>query len=249
MKYTLTIFLLILAVDVILAQDRQPVPSGLYPLPDHAAEHTFFTGTTKHFSDVVLRLETLSETDGQLQLRSELEQIVILKDGRASVSTGGENQIIGSSSVMFIRPGESATIEAQSSNVRFYRMIYKTFQPTPSEMADRTNSFIIDYDELEFHESQKGGTRRYFNTTTDMLPYYEMHMTTLRPGLQSHSPHTHEAAEIILMVEGETEFEISGIPYRGRKGDAYFTVSEAPHAIRNVGDAPCRYFAFQWGKK
>lgn len=249
MKYTITIFLIIQAVHVILAQDHQTVPSGLYPLPDNVTEHTFFTGSTKHFSDVVLRLETLSEADGELPLRSELEQILILKDGRAKVSVGNDSQTIGSNSVLFLLPGAAGTIEAESSEVRYYRMMYKTFQPTPSEMTDRTNSFIIEYDELKFHESSKGGTRRYFNTTTDLLPYYEMHMTTLRPGLQSHAPHTHEAAEIILMVEGETEFEISGIPYRGRKGDVYFTVSDAPHAIRNVGDIPCRYFAFQWGEK
>ena len=107
-------------------------------------------------------------------------------------------------------------------------------------------SIIIDFEKLEYKEHEKGGIRNYFRRSTAMCPYYEMHVTNLNPGIKSHEPHTHSAAEIILMIEGETEMEIGNEIYKAQKGDVYFLPSNVPHAIKNTGDNQCMYFAFQW---
>jgi uncharacterized cupin superfamily protein len=74
----------------------------------------------------------------------------------------------------------------------------------------------------------------------------EMHATTLNPGIQSHVPHTHMPDEIVIMMEGSTEMEIGDGKYQGKPGDIYFLGSNIPHAIRNTGEKPCMYLAFQW---
>lgn len=73
-----------------------------------------------------------------------------------------------------------------------------------------------------------------------------MHITNLNPGIKSHEPHIHRAAEFIIMIEGETEMEIGNKLYKAKKGGVYFAPAYVPHAIRNTGDKQCQYFAFQW---
>lgn len=73
-----------------------------------------------------------------------------------------------------------------------------------------------------------------------------MHVTTLNPAIKSHEPHTHEPAEIVIMMEGTTEMEIGDGIYPGQAGDIYFLGSNIPHAIRNTGSKSCMYLAFQW---
>jgi (S)-ureidoglycine aminohydrolase len=92
----------------------------------------------------------------------------------------------------------------------------------------------------------KGGIRRYFDRATAACSRFEMHVTTLKPGIRSHEPHTHRAAEIVLMIRGNTELQIGDGLYQGADGAVYFMASEIPHAIRNTGDTRCSYFAFQW---
>lgn len=263
MKYLLPVFNLIIASTAILGQNHnttedhpmqqevvQRVTSGLYMLTEASTEQIMFSGTTTHFSTAIFQLETLSKKDGKQQLRLEEEQILIIKDGEAMVSMDRETKTIGPNSVFFLLPGEGGTIASVTSDISYYRMTYKAINPTnPGKINRDIRSFIIDYDDLPFNESSKGGSRKYFNTSTAMCPYYEMHVTTLNPGMKSHEPHTHEAAEIILMIEGETEEEIGDKSYRGQKGDVYFLASNVPHAIKNIGDKPCQYFAFQWGAK
>ena len=79
-----------------------------------------------------------------------------------------------------------------------------------------------------------------------MCGNFEMHVTQLDRKIASHEPHTHNASEIILMIEGKSEMTIDGKIYQGTKGDLFLMKSNEPHAISNIGDTPCRYYAFQW---
>ena len=79
-----------------------------------------------------------------------------------------------------------------------------------------------------------------------MCPYYEMHVTNLNPGVKSHEPHTHNASEFIIMIEGETEMEIGDKVFTAKAGDIYFAPANVPHAIRNTGSTQAMYFAYQW---
>jgi len=48
------------------------------------------------------------------------------------------------------------------------------------------------------------------------------------------------------MMDGTTEMEIGNNIYPGETGDIYFLGSNILHAIRNTGDKPGMYLAFQW---
>lgn len=228
----------------------EKITSGLYSITEGSTNQEIIKGSTTHFSQMTFRLETLDRDNGERDLQSKEEQILIVKEGEATVRIGHDVQTIGPNSVFFLLPFEQGSITAKKSPVTYYHMVYTAMPSLANEIKTQDGgSFIIDYDTLAFRKHDKGGVRKYFNRSTAMLPYYEMHVTTLNPGIQSHPPHTHEAAEIILIIEGETEEEIGGKTYRGQPGDIYFLASDVPHAIRNIGDKPCRYFAFQWGKK
>ncbi len=73
-----------------------------------------------------------------------------------------------------------------------------------------------------------------------------MHVTTLNAGLTSHDPHTHIAEEIVLIIEGNTEMIIGDTICKANQGDLYFLGSNVLHGIKNTGDKPAIYFAYQW---
>ena len=92
---------------------------------------------------------------------------------------------------------------------------------------------------MVFKAHDKGSLRNYFHTKTAMCPYYEMHVTNLNAGIKSHEPHTHHAAEIILMIDGNTEMEIGDSVYKANKGDVYFTNARHQQALCSFRCASC----------
>ena len=60
---------------------------------------------------------------------------------------------------------------------------------------------------------------------------------------------TRTKAEIILIIEGETEMMIDGKTYHARPGDFYIAESKKLYGIGNATDNPCSYFAFKWRKR
>jgi quercetin dioxygenase-like cupin family protein len=224
------------------------VEAGLYPFPEQADDAVVISGETAHFSEMEWKTQRLNATSGGMDLyHPEQEQIVIVKEGKLRVSFGKTVQEIGPNSVAVLLPGEKGSIQSVSPSTTLYRMTYRSRQAPDAKRGKKNGgSFIVDFDQLAFKPHDKGGIRNYFHRATAMCPYYEMHVTTLNPGIKSHEPHTHRAAEIILMIEGNTIMEIGNAEYEGKAGDVYFARSNVPHAIRNVGDTPCMYFAFQW---
>jgi (S)-ureidoglycine aminohydrolase len=79
-----------------------------------------------------------------------------------------------------------------------------------------------------------------------MTKRLDMHVTTLKAGLKSHEPHTHRAAEMVVMIDGHTEMQIGQKFYKGNEGDVYYLASNVLHGIRNIGSVPCTYFAIQF---
>ena len=228
----------------------EKVTPGIYALPDSPKENVLMSGETMHFSDMSFEVKTLTPENGARNLfNRDLEQILIIKEGEVEVSIAGEIQTIGTNSVTVLLPGEEGTITCKSGKANYYTMLYtSTGKPDLEKGKKNDGSFIIDFDKLAYREHDKGGRRNFFRRSTVMCSYYEMHVTNLNPGIKSHEPHVHGAAEIILVIDGETEMEIGNDLYRAKKGDIYFLPSYIPHGIRNIGDKQCQYFAFQWEK-
>ncbi|MCB0842704.1 MAG: cupin domain-containing protein, partial [Bacteroidetes bacterium] len=212
------------------------------------AENTILaSGETFHFSDITLETKTLSSS-GSLDLTTEnSEQIIIIKEGQLKASFGKKEKTLGANSVFVLLPEEKGKIESVSSKAVFYKMNYQSRKPQDKKRGKKNGgSFTIDFNDLEYREHDRGGVRSYFRKATTMCPYYEMHVTNLNPGVKSHEPHTHNASEFIIMIEGETEMEIGDKVFTAKAGDIYFAPANVPHAIRNTGSTQAMYFAYQW---
>jgi enterochelin esterase-like enzyme/mannose-6-phosphate isomerase-like protein (cupin superfamily) len=223
------------------------VASSVYFLPKEGESSTIISGETTHFSEMYFSLQEIRAGEEVKLTNLEKEQIVIIKDGSLEATFANQSKILGPKSVAILYAGDEGSIRAHSTTASYYTMVYKAKNPTADKLStDNESSFMQDFEEVPFKSHDRGGVRSYFNRSTAMCPYYEMHVTTLNESIKSHEPHTHAAAEIILMIEGETEMEIGNKKYHAKAGDLYFAGSNIPHAIRNTGKGQCMYFAFQW---
>ena len=179
---------------------------------------------------------------------TEEEELIIVKEGQVKVTIGEATQILGPGSVAFAEIGdEHGFSNAGNTEATYYVIKMKTRgEKDLARGREAGGSFMINYDEVDFNAHDRGGVRPYFRRSTALFDYFEMHVTTLNPKIQSHPPHTHAAAEIILVIEGKVEEQIDDTFYKGKDGDLIFLASESSHAIRNRGNKPARYFAFQW---
>ena len=105
---------------------------------------------------------------------------------------------------------------------------------------------MIDWNDVAFVETEKGGKRQIIDRATTMFARFEMHVTTLNKGLVSHAPHKHQAEEVIILIKGNAEMQIGDTHNKAEPGALVFLESQGAHALKNTGNGPCEYFAFQW---
>lgn len=224
------------------------VTSGVYKFTDPDSESVLMKGETTHFSGMKFSVVKIKAADDETLVYNEArEQIIIIKEGEVNVKLNDTTKIIGPNSVVFVHPDDNCLLRSETPEAVYYTMAYSSKKPANLKRGlEAGGSFIVDFDEVEYKPHDKGGIRNYFHTQTAMCPYYEMHITNLNAGIKSHEPHTHHAAEIVVMINGNTEMEIGDSIYKGTTGDVYYLASNIPHAIKNIGDTQCMYFAFQW---
>ena len=182
------------------------------------------------------------------QVHTDSEEIVFIKEGQVQITINKESKILRPGSIALIMPGDEHGIaNISESQATYYIIKYKSKMAMNAERGKNAGgSMILDWETIKFQPHDKGGIRRFFDRKSAMSERIEMHATTLNPGIKSHEPHTHAPAEIVIMMDGTTEMEIGSNIYQGKVGDIYFLGSNIPHAIRNTGDKPCMYLAFQW---
>ena len=107
-------------------------------------------------------------------------------------------------------------------------------------------SGVYGFNNMEVKETSSGEKRQFMDGETDHCVNFEIHTTTLNPGIKSHDPHMHGPEEIVIMMDGTTEMEIGSEKFEGKPGDIYFLGNDKPHAIHNTSSQPTMYLAFQW---
>ncbi len=218
------------------------LPSQKYGL-DTGTSGLLFEGETTHLANFGCQAKSISQSQEEILLSEDHEQVVIVRSGRCQVEVGDSFQEVGPNSVLFI-PVAHPVKMLGLSNVSVYHFKMKA---RSADAGDReTQPFVLNFDSLSYRTNLNGGRRDCFRQATAMFPYFEMHITTLKPGMTSHAAHTHGAEELIIMIEGETEEEIGNEVYQGGIGEMYYLGSHVPHSVKNVGDGVCSYFAFQW---
>lgn len=115
-----------------------------------------------------------------------------------------------------------------------------------SPSAAVLGSTLFDWAALTATPNRTGEVRRVIRAPTATLDELEIHITTLKPGEESHPPHQHLNEEILIVKEGTVEALVDGQLKRGGPGSLIFQASNKLHNIRNVGSTPATYHVINW---
>lgn len=254
MRNLLLLFILFFA-HVLLAQVND-VKSTVYQWKDFKVEkengrerRPILKGSTRDFSDLEIHASTLEVGNAPhpSHKHADKEELIIVWKGKLKITINGQSKTVGPGSVAIAMPGDEHGFENGGDEpVTYYVIVYKSKLPMDLARGKKAGgSFIIDREDIPFVEHDKGGIRRYFDKPTAMCSRFEMHVTTLKKGLKSHDPHTHRSGEMLLLTHGNANMYIDGDHPDASPGALIFLESEIPHALENVGDDSCEYFAFQ----
>jgi (S)-ureidoglycine aminohydrolase len=243
--------------------------STVITLPDTVIARVYDLGTAKEFAGVfstktknlfdgsgavlakhTMKLVTLKK-GGAMNYSpvADVETFLIIKKGPAKVTLkNGTEGSVDRGSVALILQGDGGKIENPGSeDVEYYEMRYlsKT-APDTARGRQAGPSFIMDWKNMVFKAHDKGGVRQLFDRKTVMFNRFDIHVTQLNEGFNSHAPHTHKNEEIILMLEGNAEMQIGAEHQKANPGDVVMLSSNIPHNLTNIGKTACLYFAIQW---
>lgn len=256
MKYIL--LLCCLAGSMLLtAQQKDSLPSRVYRWDSLTVKKEesrvirhIMEGTTTALSHFEAHSTTLEpgRAPHPPHAHEDGEELIIVRDGQVKITVNETNKILGPGSIAFAMPGDKHGIEnTGNTQATYYILKYKSKLPANTERAKQQGgSFMLDWNDLAFKKTDKGGRKDFFNRGTSQLEKFEMHTTALNPGFDSHAPHTHKEEEIILLLKGNVEMYIAGDLYKASPGDVIFLSSGVSHALKNTGSEQCEYFAFQW---
>ncbi len=227
----------------------QMIQSGVYKLErakttltDYGSIRKITEGMTRDFKEMEITYLTLNR-QAKYSIHKKPEKMVIVHTGRLWITIDSKEYVLGSGSVMVLPPGSSFTVQNNFVDpASFYLFQYIANDKTKK---DDFQPIVKNWDDIEFKPHDKGGIRNFFDVETPECKKFEMHVTNLNAGIKSHEPHTHRAAEFVLMFDGNAEMEIDGEIYESEASDLYFLESEISHAIKNIGSEQCQYFAFQ----
>lgn len=250
MKYFFLACFLIIIAETTMAQEKR-IETAVYSLPSdqHQKIIPLFSGAGSVLSKQSLSLHYLNhgkkyrfQQDG-----SGDELFFIIQDGPVDVQLNDQQYRLDKGSVVFVLPGDEVVfINRRKDKAAIYQMQMRTTEKNTQRGVQAGTSFAMDWNEMVFKPHDKGGVRQLFDRKTVMLNRFDIHITTLNPGLKSHDPHTHVNEEIILMIDGMGEMQLGNKKEKITNGGAAWVESLIPHNITNIGKRPATYFAIQW---
>ena len=254
MHHCLALLLCLLsAINPLLAQS---IDSKVYVWKDAAVvkkpgteQRKLVEGTATDFRHLEVHTTTLAAHQAPHPAhKHDDEELIIIREGELTVTIAGKTKTLGPNSIALMMPGDEHGFENKGDvPATYYVMRYESKEPVDLARGQKAGgSFWLDWNEVPFQPHDKGGVRRMFDRATAMTKRFEMHVTTLKNGLSSHPPHTHRAAEILIMVNNSAESSVNGKLYPNTLGDLTYLESNVPHNITNTTQKPCTYFAFQF---
>ncbi len=179
---------------------------------------------------------------------SGYERFFIIKKGPVSVNLNNQVSLLDRGSIMVVLPGDKISITNNTdADAEYYEMNYRSIQASNAERGKNAGaSFVMNWNDMVVKKTDKGSTRQLFDRQTTMLNRFDIHVTQLNEGFNSHPPHTHKNEEIILMLDGNAEMSIANEHPKANGSDVVYLSSMIPHNLTNVGKTPCLYFAIQW---
>ena len=206
-------------------------------------------GKTEVFDHFEIHVTTLlpGKAPHGSHAHNDHEELIIIKEGKVKQTIGDEEKILGPGSIVLAMPGDEHGISNAGETMASYYIIkWKTPDYKMTDRSEKHKSFMIDWNEMEFKVTKKGGRRQVVRQATSMVDELEMHVTTLNEGVTSHGQHTHLDEEIIVVLKGDVEELIDDHPYQAEAGSLIYLSSMIPHGIRNIGQQQCEYYAIRW---
>jgi len=235
----------------------KPITSGVYHWNQLPAKkdvqreiRTIMEGTTHEFSyfEVHATTQEKGATPKPPHAQTDIEELMIIKEGRMKATIGNKVAVLGAGSVLLIAPGDIQTFENVGDGpLTYYVFQFRSKNGVDMERSSKAGgSLLLNADSLPFKTTAKGSGKKYFDRPTATCSNYEMHITQLNHKGPSHAPHEHVDTEIILVIDGEVEMMIDGQYYKATAGDLLIAESGKLHGVGNAAEKPCSYFAFKW---
>lgn len=177
-----------------------------------------------------------------------VERLIIVKEGLLRAETANSVDDLGPGSVALFLPGEPHRLEnAGGAPAVFFSLLYDAELPTDlARGRDAGGSCLVNWNDVAYNAHDRGGHRQNLDRPTAMLKRLEMHTTTLNGQLTNHPPHTHRAEEMVVVIKGRVEMLLGERLVQAQAGDVVYIEANIVHSLRNLGDEPTEYFAFQW---
>lgn len=234
----------------------QAIPSAIYawghsPPAGHTdyQEQTLLEGTTRDFSHLTVQAVTLPASQpAQPAQQFDEEAILIVKAGAVTLTLGGKRKTLGPGSVVMIMPGDEYQVENKAAQPLSYYLIRYTSNQMPDVDLYRLvgESFWVDRQEVVSTADHQGDDQLMFTCATVMSSRVVMQVTTLDPGARSLPPHTHRAAELLLILDHPVQAYIDGSVKRAQPGDVVFVESDVPHRIEPTLQKRSTYVSLQF---
>jgi quercetin dioxygenase-like cupin family protein len=105
------------------------------------------------------------------------------------------------------------------------------------------------FEQLPVKKGPNGESRAVLNGVLPTGETVEVHETMLLPGHMPHPPHMHRHSELMLIRDGNLEFDNNGTLQRVGPGSVCFAASNVMHGLKNVGDTNANYFVVAIGSE
>lgn len=250
------LFILSMLITVSGIGQSAGLPSAVYRWTDLPVEkkttgerRAIFEDKTLHLSYFEMHVTTINAgLAPHAPHHHEDEELIIVKEGTVRVTISGKSMDLAAGGVALIMANEEhGLLNIGATPATYYVLRYRGKDKIDYHRAMQDGgSRLINYAGLAANDTGKGERRNYFDQPTTATDNFEMHVTMLRKGENSHAPHTHVAEEIILVIRGEVEMYINEKLHRASAGDVIFLASNDAHALTNLTHGECEYFAFQW---
>src|SRR5206468_504035 len=151
----------------------------------------------------------------------DAEELIIIKEGSVKATVEDSTKILGPGGLILLVAGDKQSmINTSDKPVTYYVLAYKSKDGLNAARAKAGGgSFMKDWKDFVTVETDKGQSRPVFDRPSSMFKRFDVHATTLNPGMISHPAHTHRAEEIILLIKGNGEMQIGEPFYPAAPGD------------------------------
>jgi (S)-ureidoglycine aminohydrolase len=207
-------------------------------------------GQTTDLAGLKIHTSTLEPggTNHPLQAYKDREELIIVKDGHLKVTINDSSKILGPGSIVLIIAGDRQSFQNVSGQPATYCVLaFRSRSPVDIKRGrEGGGSLMKDWKDMVVKKTDKGESRQIFDRPSSLFARFEVHVTALNPGFESHPPHTHRAEEIMLLMKGNVTTHIGEENQMAAPGDVILLTPNVPHNLKNTGNEQCWYYAIKW---